>query len=260
MDHFKTAQDELYGFSSAVERMQLVESESMQMANDPRFYEDNVLDKRLAAFAGLAVVSGFMVGTAMESVFSMDKNFDLTTVDGYMQMIGFGFLTLVLVVNLLAMYIGVVQAYHTTRLMTSGACGFEMASAYYLNPNIVHWRHFAIKLMLIGLPAILISSGFRLLHFFNKEQTDTGAKWVSFQSVGSSLDPKKHPNVNGMTFSGLAVCVLYLLFGIVLYCIHLRHVQVFREKYSQLGASVPFLGHGGQLMTQVGDRRHEPDV
>ncbi|CAK9008485.1 unnamed protein product [Durusdinium trenchii] len=40
----------------------LVQSESMDLQNDPRFFQANVLNKRLAAFSKLGVVSSLMAG------------------------------------------------------------------------------------------------------------------------------------------------------------------------------------------------------
>eukprot|EP00928_Gymnodinium_smaydae_P011872 TRINITY_DN14344_c1_g1_i1.p1 TRINITY_DN14344_c1_g1~~TRINITY_DN14344_c1_g1_i1.p1 ORF type:complete len:280 (+),score=40.11 TRINITY_DN14344_c1_g1_i1:66-842(+) len=252
-----TASDALHPFASTMERMQLVESESMRITNDPRFFQDNVIDKRLAAFAGLSTVSGLMVGTCMGEVFGMDKNFDLTSPDGYIQMMGFFFLTFTLVVNVLATYVGVVQGYHTMRLMTSGSTGFEMAASYYLNKNIAFYRHFSIKAMLVGLPILLISTGIRLLHKFDKDQTEEGPEWVSFNETSPTLDSNAHPNINGMTFSGLGVCAMYLLFGCFLYCVHKRHVAVFREKYEHLSGHVPSLH---QSMLVAPSKARAPDV
>eukprot|EP00928_Gymnodinium_smaydae_P048818 TRINITY_DN32698_c0_g1_i1.p1 TRINITY_DN32698_c0_g1~~TRINITY_DN32698_c0_g1_i1.p1 ORF type:complete len:258 (+),score=64.33 TRINITY_DN32698_c0_g1_i1:187-960(+) len=257
MQAFATASDNLHPFASSMEQMQLVESQSMRMSNDPRFFQDNVLDKRLAAFSGLATVSSLMVGTCMGEVFGMDKNFDLTSPDGYIQMVGFFFLTIVLVVNILATYVGVVQCYHTMRLMTSGATGFEMAAGYYLNKNIAFYRHFSIKAMLVGLPILLISTGLRLLHKFDTDQVESGPELVSFNKTEPSLDPVAHPNIQGLTLSGLFVCVLYLLAGCTLYRIHTRHVGVFREKYEALVGNVPHL-HQSMLLQPAKARL--PDV
>merc|ERR1719197_2127547 len=139
----------------------LVHSESMDMSNDPRFFQGSVLNKRLTAFSSLSVVSGLMVGTST-AVISMKKDMDLLTLDGQLHFISFGIMTLVLFANVIATYVGVAQVYHSYRLETAGPTGFEMATAYYLNPNIVSWRHLAVKGMLHSLPLFLISTGLRI--------------------------------------------------------------------------------------------------
>merc|ERR1711879_855913 len=96
----------------------LVQSESMNMSNDPRFFQSSVLNKRLAAFSGLSVVSGLMVGTSSD-VISMKKDMDLSTFEGVLQLISFSIMTFVLFANILATYVGVAQIYHTYRLETA---------------------------------------------------------------------------------------------------------------------------------------------
>merc|ERR1719217_2060336 len=98
----------------------------------------------------------------------MKKDIDLWTLDGQLQSISFGIMTLVLFANVIATYIGVAQVYHSYRLETAGPTGFEMATSYYLNPNIVSWRHIAIKGMLHSLPLFLISTGLRIQVNFDR--------------------------------------------------------------------------------------------
>merc|ERR1719484_202957 len=106
-----------------------------------------------------------MVGTST-AVISMKKDMGLFTMDGQLEMFSFIIMTFVLMANIVATYVGVAQVYHAYRLETAGPTGFEMASSYYLNPNIVSWRHLAIKCMLYSLPLFLISSGLRIeVHF-----------------------------------------------------------------------------------------------
>merc|ERR1719436_1178017 len=72
----------------------LVHSESMQLSNDPRFFQGSVLNKRLSAFGGLSVVSGLMVGTCSD-VISMKKDMDLSTLSGNLQLLSFTIMTFV---------------------------------------------------------------------------------------------------------------------------------------------------------------------
>merc|ERR1719450_1748379 len=64
----------------------LVHSDSMDMTNDPRFFQGSVLNKRLAAFSSLSVVSGLLVGTSTEVV-SMKKDMDIWTFEGQLQIL-----------------------------------------------------------------------------------------------------------------------------------------------------------------------------
>merc|ERR1712232_1489414 len=94
---------------------------------------------------------------------------NLSTFEGCLQLVSFSIMTFVLFVNLLATYVGVAQVYHTYRLETAGPTGFEMATSYYLNPNIVAWRHLAIKCMLFSMPMFLVSTGLRVAVNFDRE-------------------------------------------------------------------------------------------
>lgn len=261
-EELKTSSDELGLASRALQVF--ADSESMDVSNDPRFFQDNVIDKRLAAFASLSVVSDILVGACMDDVMGMNKNFDFATTDGYVQAAGFCTLSLVLMIMVLSAYVGVAQTYHTVRLMTGGATGFEMAAAYYLNKNIVFYRHFAIKMMLLGLPILLFSTGLRLLHKFNVDQQDSGAMWVAFKGdqsapgSASATDAGAPITILGLTIPGLVTAAFYVVSSLLLFCVHLKHQGVFREMYEVVGQNVPLL-HGGSG-TLTARNRKRPDV
>jgi len=218
----------------------LVHSESMDMSNDPRFFQGSVLNKRLAAFSSLSVVSGLMVGTST-AVISMKKDMDLRTFDGQMQFVSFAIMTLVLFANIIATYIGVAQVYHAYRLETAGPTGFEMATSYYLNPNIVSWRHIAIKGMLHSLPLFLISTGLRIE--------------INFDAAAATPAPPPLwvARTIGITYMGV-----YTLMAIVVWYLHNKHTAIFRERYAVAREhEAPYLKHVHGLMSSQrrGDTR-----
>eukprot|EP00928_Gymnodinium_smaydae_P023796 TRINITY_DN19491_c0_g3_i1.p1 TRINITY_DN19491_c0_g3~~TRINITY_DN19491_c0_g3_i1.p1 ORF type:complete len:257 (-),score=43.28 TRINITY_DN19491_c0_g3_i1:70-840(-) len=235
----------------------LVDADSMALQNDPRYFQGSVLDKRLAAFAGLGVVSGLMTDAAMEQVMGSNKDFNWHSVSGWIQFGGFVLMTLVLWSNILSTYVAVVQLYHTTRLMTSGSTGFEMAAAYYLNKNIVFWRHVSIKGMLVSLPILLVSIALKLLIKFNKDQLSSVPHWITFTAVETGVEAG-HPNFHGLTLSGLLTCIAYLLAGCWLWCIHQRHMAVFREKYVAISDGQPYFST--MTHTFVRSSARVPDV
>jgi hypothetical protein len=217
----------------------LVHSESMDMTNDPRFFHGSVLNKRLAAFSALSVVSGLMVGTST-AVISMKKDMDLRSFDGQLQFVSFGIMTFVLFANIIATYVGVAQVYHSTRLETAGPTGFEMACSYYLNPNIVWIRHMAIKGMLHSLPLFLISTGMRIE--------------VNFGRAAETLEP---PPLWLARTIGLMHMALYCLMGIVVWYLHTKHLAIFRERYSVVRErEMPYLKHVHGLMSSTTSGRH----
>lgn len=219
----------------------LVHSESMEMSNDPRFFQGSVLNKRLAAFSSLSVVSGLMVGTST-AVISMKKDMDLGTLDGHLHFISFAIMTWVLFANVIATYVGVAQVYHAYRLETAGPTGFEMATSYYLNPNIVSWRHIAIKGMLHSLPLFLISTGLRIE--------------VNFDRAAAKPSP---PSLLTARAIGLFFMAVYILMGIVVWYLHHKHTAIFRERYSVARErEAPYLQHVHTMMASKSQRNHRP--
>lgn len=217
--HFETS-----GLVAACERAGLVRADSMDMANDPRFFNDNVLNYRLAAFSGLSVVSGLLTQNAMDQVFGMSKVmpiFNSTSMvfsfNGIIQLTSFLLLLFILISNMLATYIGVAQPYHTIRLMTAGPTGFDAAASYYLNRNIVSWRHIAIKGMLQSLPIYILQMGLRLMVKFDRETENAPAL--------PSVTPR-HSMIQGIIF-----CCIMQFLAIGLLWVHLKHFNIFRERY-----------------------------
>merc|ERR1719230_405615 len=210
----------------------LVHSESMDMSNDPRFFQGSVLNKRLAAFSSLSVVSGLMIGTCTE-VISMKKDYDIMSFEGQLQLVSFSIMTFVLFSNVIATYVGVAQIYHTYRLETAGPTGFEMATSYYLNPNIVCWRHLAVKCMLNSLPLFLVSTGIRINVNFERQVPET-------------LDPSEW----SARFLGAVFMALYGFMGLIVWYVHAKHMAVFRERYELVKRKeLPYLNHVRSMMT-----------
>mmetsp|Transcript_21872 Transcript_21872/g.40235 ORF Transcript_21872/g.40235 Transcript_21872/m.40235 type:complete len:262 (-) Transcript_21872:103-888(-) len=198
----------------------LARADSMDVSNDPRFFSDNVLNYRLAAFNGLSVVSGLLVQNSMDHIFDMNKSMNPATWDGRWQLVSFCILNVCLFGNLLATYVGVAQPYHTIRLMTAGPTGFECAKSYYLDSSIIAWRHTAIKAMLLSLPLFVASQGLRLVVKFDR---------------GTKADPDLpdlppfYSKVESYVFS-----ILMIVVGLLLANIHWKHSSVFRKRYADL--------------------------
>lgn len=217
------------------------------MTNDPRLFGSNVLMKRLLAFSALALVSSIMVKTTQAQLLSLKKDIDLTTGDGVIQFTSFVLMNFTLFINMLAMYVGVAQHYFTYRLMTAGPTGYEMASSYYLNPNIAFWRHAAVKGMLTALPLFLLSTSLKLLVMFDQDMPNA---------------PDKHPDPNSWALArvgslsvlGLVVCALWITMAVGLCFVDNRHRSVFRDKYEVAKElERPLLSHVGS-MTASGAR------
>jgi len=223
--------EETSGIASYLEGHNLVHSESMELKNDPRFFQDNVLNYRLSAFASLAVVSGLMVGNTMGDMWDMNKSMHLLAskgslldFDGIVQLIAFSELIMIFFANILATYVGVAQPYHTARLMTAGPTGFETAASYYLNRNIVAWRHGAIKYMLLSIPLYVSQMGIRLIVKFDRSTEVSPDKPIE-TPIGSMIE-------------GIVFAVVMILLACMLYSVHTKHFDVFRDRYDAMHRQV----------------------
>jgi len=213
----------------------------MDIQNDPRFFNDNVLNYRLAAFSGLSMISGLMVQNAVDQMFGMSKDMPIFTssalrsLDGCLQLLAFLLLIYIMFANFLAVYVGVAQPYHVLRLMTAGPTGFDAAVSYYLNRNIVSWRHMAIKGMLQSIPLYIFQMGLRLVVKFDR---DTSA------SRDLPIDTPFHSMVQGIVFCLLMQCIAALLLWL-----HYKHFQIFRERYDVMTEMIkPMQGFMSQQM------------
>jgi len=219
--------DETSGIAGFLEQHNLAGADSMEIKNDPRFFQDNVINYRLSAFGGISVVSALMVANTMGQMWDMDKNMQVMTSagkifhpNGIIQLIAFTMLIIIFFANIVATYVGVAQPYHTLRLMTAGPTGFECAASYYLNRNIVAWRHGAIKYMLLSLPLYISQMGLRLIVKFDR-------------SNKQSVQPAEKTPM-GSTVEGIVFCVCMIILGCVLYSVHVKHFAIFRDRYEAM--------------------------
>merc|ERR1712032_1589614 len=75
------------------------------------------------------------------------------------QYLGFVFMCIVFIMDLLTVVVILSQLFQTLRLLTTGATGFEISKSYYLNPNIVAMRHVAARGFFCSLPVFVASTG-----------------------------------------------------------------------------------------------------
>lgn len=216
-----------------LEAVNIVKSDSMDITNDPRFFTDNVLNYRLAAFAGLSVVSGLMIQNAMDHIFDMDKRIKIDSVAGICQAIAFFTLLFVLFLNVIATYVGVAQPYHTVRLMTAGPTGFEMAASYYLNKSVVVYRHLAVKAMLVSLPMFVMQSGLRLVVKFKRE---------------NGHDEMKNLSLFEAQIFGWVSCAVLVLMGLFVMYMDYKHKVIFQERYATMSTHPSMHAHMQSLM------------
>jgi len=238
-------------------------SESMDLVNDPRFMTGNVLNKRLAAFNKLTVVSSLMLGTAMGQMFKLKKDMDFTELAwgwlpmGVIQFIGFLINMVVAFMCLTSCYIMVHQIFYIFRLLTAGPMGFEQASLFYLNRRIVMWRHFAIKCLLNGLWLFIVATGVLVFVKFYKDAKGKN-KPPEHVVILNMLGPQpEHPDpkLDMMihTAIGGVALVCFTCCACLLYHIKGVHNRCFQKHYSLLhGISMPLMEQARGMSGRAG--------
>jgi len=217
-------------------------AESMDISNDPRFFTDSVIDKRLVALGSLVVVSTLLLENAADIGFEMRKRMSLHSVESTFQLGAFVILMGVLLANVLSVYVGVAQPYHTLRLATSGPAGFEASASYYLNKDIIVFRHVAVKSMLLSVPWFVLANGLRMVPKFVWDAQDAAPKKHQQEHVKgneSAVDIGMlgfHPPTRQLMLhmeSGFFI-VLFVLAAIVVWTMHLQHLRIFQENYDKV--------------------------
>jgi hypothetical protein len=261
-----TTDDSTNGLIELADRTGFVRCESMPITNDPRFFTGNVVDKRLAAFHVAGWIAVFMFTGGLGQLFGMKKDITFDTfwpskdADGLIQLASFFLMFIVVLFNMIGTYVMVAQIYHTYRLMTAGPTGFEMATSYYLNKNIIFWRHFSIKCMLIGWPIYLVSMGLRLMVKFNRDMVKH-EMWISVAKPTAKPLPTGY--IGQLNAIGIIVCAIFFISAIFVYGIHARHFSVFKERYElAMVRSEGFVNMMSQVQTmstRTRDQRHGID-
>jgi hypothetical protein len=256
--------------------LNLARDESMEVANDPRFFSSNVMDKRLSAFKSISIVSTLMFATSVKLVFKLKKNQNFAKLDPYVGSIAwwqFGTFCLALAVSfmcLLSLYIIAHQLFYTYRLMTAGPTGFEQACVFYLTRVITMWRHLAIKCLFNGLLCFMVLIGAQLfIQFYidaekSVKKPDIG--WLANSLDGASVNNtkfihsiEKHAKHKldmrfhtCLGYVGLIVCTLFSLF---LWKIRKHHLKVFQDNYRAHKPEIASLEATMRAMSQRSSHR-----
>lgn len=159
--------------------------ESMDLANDPRFLHDTILDKRLAAFTALSIIASISTGAVCDNFFPFFEAKHLIllgkdqgpwdVVRVVMQLSGFVMMSFVLFLDIIATIVFGAQFYYTYKLMTSGPIGFESARGFYKDPKMTDYRSKAALGLIVGLPLFVLAIGCMLYVKFDlalKEEKD----------------------------------------------------------------------------------------
>jgi len=222
----------------------------MDVTNDPRFFAGSVMNKRLAAFKSLTLVSSLMFGTALGQCFKVKKDMQFSKWDPLVGNIaiwefgGFVLSTIVASMCLLSLYVITHQYFYTTRLTTAGPTGFEQATMFYLTRVIVVWRHLAVSCLFNGLWLFILLVGIQFFVTFYKDAAEKTDKvhqlWVSNLQYGQSTNMTfiTEPNTNKLNMvvhSVLAYIslLLFIIFTAILALVRHHHVRVFQLNYAK---------------------------
>lgn len=153
-----------------MEDMEDLEKEgTAELTNDPRFFTENVIDKRLAAFEAVAIVTAMMSEVALKETLALAGEFKFVGVHIHVaifQCIGEALMVSVMFVSTLASGVLSMQLFYTIRLMTASPTGFDKASRFYQDRRMWLWRERAMSGVKYSLVAMLQSMGFMLYVMF----------------------------------------------------------------------------------------------
>lgn len=259
----------------------------MELQNDPRFFTNNVLDKRLAALKTMTIVSSLMLGTALGHCFSLEKKYNFTgdwecPLVSSLQIFSFFTLMRVVFVCFMSLYTFCQQLYHIYRLMTSGPTGVEVAGEYYLHPIITTWRHTAVNRLLKSLWLFVFALGLILSIKIMKDggtikkcyEDAHAAKPPSLADIAylvtsvmnhvavTTAAPPVHTakdtfaEVFQPVFAGI-VCICFCVCAYVLAHINRTHTVVFDRVYMKVSEMLPTTRIWSQSSFAGNENEHE---
>lgn len=253
----------------------LVRADSMMIANDPRFFCGNVMDKRLSAFKVLTTVNSLMFGTALHQCFALKKdmqfhdwNDGLLVSVAMWQIVSFVLAVIIAIMCLLSLYIMAHQLFYTIRLVTAGPSGFDQAAIFYLTRSVTMWRHLSIKFLFNGLLMFLGLVSMQLLVKFYKDaegMPEFDYKRVVVMNVVNGTSQQDavvsfpiHQELNMTVHVGIGYVVMFVCFftAVVMRIIRFQHLAVFEQNYSYCQQRTnPIQGHLRAMSTRAG-----PDI
>jgi len=201
------------------------------VVNDPRLYVENVLDKRLAAFEALAIVTEIMSAEAVKQCFELPADFELVGPYCHVaifQIIGFGIMISVLFMTTVATATLSLQLFFSIRLMTAGPTGFDKAANFYTDRRMWQWRERAVFGVKWGIVGFFLSTGFML--------------YVKLYTEGAPEKTVEHDEEEGRyghkIFAGVTLGIFLCLSAALTHLVQ-SHTRVFEECYSSVDMCHP---------------------
>jgi len=208
-----------------------------EITNDPRFFAENVIEKRLAAFEALAVITGIMAEESLKQTFELTKDFAWTgelLIFSIIQLVGFFMMVFVAFMDLVACAVLSLQLFFTIRLFTAGPTGFDKASRFYTDRRMWLWREraiFGVKWSIVG---FVLSTGFMLCVKFYVE----GAPEQEEAEEAGRMHDKEYA---GHKILACVVLVVFSVLSFILYWLGREHTKCFNECYSSVEMISPLM-------------------
>lgn len=202
-----------------------------EVVNDPRFYTENVIDKRLAAFEALAIVTELLAAEAVKQCFELPADFKIVGPCYHvliMQIIGFSIMILVLYMATVATAVLSLQLFFAIRLMTAGPTGFDKSASFYTDKRMWLYREkavFGVKYSIVG---FFLSTGFML--------------YVKIWTEGVSKEEIEKEEEIGRFWHKLFACVTLFVFvclTVKLFSLVKTHNRCFEDCYSSVDTCQP---------------------
>jgi len=199
-----------------------------EIKNDPRFFAENVITKRLEAFEAMAIITELMSAMAVKQCFELTNEFSLT--GGMLhvaifQLIGFFLMVSVMIMSTVATAVLSLQLFFTIRLLTVGPTGFDKAAFFYSDKKMWRWRERAIFGVKWSLVFFTLSTGFMLYVKFYTE----GAPIVEHESEEARVEEYHGHKV----LAGAVLAVFMLGVGFLVQLVR-EHSAAFEMSYSSL--------------------------
>jgi len=210
----------------------LVREGTAELKNDPRFFTENVIDKRLAAFEAMAIVTELMSAEAVKQCFELSKDFAFTggmLHVAIIQILGFSMMVSVMFMATVATAVLSLQLFFTIRLMTAGPTGFDKAARFYQDQKMWTWRERAIFGVKWSLVVFMLSTGFMMYVKFYTE----GAPAVEHES-----EEMKEQEYGFHKAIAAVVLLSFAILAAILARLVMIHQRVFDESYSSIDVSV----------------------
>lgn len=213
----------------------LVRSDSLNVINDPRIAQTNVISARLTYFSTISVAAALIATLAFTAISIVQPANDASDEGkvnfSYCNFIALTGMSVALVANMFTVVVLTHQMYIVGRMLTAGPLGFEMGKSLYLNKNITTLRHVAVQSFFRSIPLFLISAAFMV-----------------YQMVCPSGD----------WFRRILACIaatLFVVAGVFIAHVYLRQRSIFKEKTTILVKyEHPMHAHMGNLSGPLSPR------